>query len=237
MNGARLVHDELVAHGCELLIPDARKVKGLAPLACKTDKSAWTTVDQGADELPDGCPRPVEYVDLAHEPRISAGLAVHRLQAREALLYGRGRDLARETRASTIDDVLGLGCGCVLGGGEQARRAGVVGPAGARCRGAADPGGGRVAGSSRNRQPCQFVVVVDPRVREWLSEAVFVAANVRGAALGVAIAVRGGGAVAIDAGRAAQKDDAGGVERGGRRVSARDARSGWRRAGAWARGG
>jgi transposase len=41
MNGARFVHDELVAHGWEVLIADAQKVKGLAPLACKTDKSAW----------------------------------------------------------------------------------------------------------------------------------------------------------------------------------------------------
>jgi Transposase len=38
MNGARFVHDELVAHGWEVLIADAQKVKGLAPLACKTDK-------------------------------------------------------------------------------------------------------------------------------------------------------------------------------------------------------
>lgn len=36
MNGARFVHDELVAHGWEVLIADAQKVKGLAPLACKT---------------------------------------------------------------------------------------------------------------------------------------------------------------------------------------------------------
>ena len=38
MNGARLVHDELVGHGWEVLVADAQKVKGLAPLACKTDK-------------------------------------------------------------------------------------------------------------------------------------------------------------------------------------------------------
>jgi transposase len=38
MNGARFVHDELVAHGWEVLVADAQKVKGLAPLACKTDK-------------------------------------------------------------------------------------------------------------------------------------------------------------------------------------------------------
>jgi transposase len=38
MNGARFVHDELVSHGWEVLVADAQKVKGLAPLACKTDK-------------------------------------------------------------------------------------------------------------------------------------------------------------------------------------------------------
>jgi transposase len=38
MNGARFVHDELVGHGREVLVADAQKVKGLAPLACKTDK-------------------------------------------------------------------------------------------------------------------------------------------------------------------------------------------------------
>jgi transposase len=38
MNGARFVHDELIAHGWEVLVADAQRVKGLAPLACKTDK-------------------------------------------------------------------------------------------------------------------------------------------------------------------------------------------------------
>jgi transposase len=38
MNGARFVHDELVTRGWEVLIADAQRVKGLAPLACKTDK-------------------------------------------------------------------------------------------------------------------------------------------------------------------------------------------------------
>ncbi len=38
MNGARFVHDELVKHGWDVLVADAQRVKGLAPLACKTDK-------------------------------------------------------------------------------------------------------------------------------------------------------------------------------------------------------
>ena len=38
MNGARFVHDTLEEHGWEVLVADAQKVKGLAPLTCKTDK-------------------------------------------------------------------------------------------------------------------------------------------------------------------------------------------------------
>ena len=38
MTGARFIHDTLEEHGWEVLVADAQKVKGLAPLACKTDK-------------------------------------------------------------------------------------------------------------------------------------------------------------------------------------------------------
>jgi len=38
MSGARFVHDTLEQLGWEVLIADAQKVKGLAPLACKTDR-------------------------------------------------------------------------------------------------------------------------------------------------------------------------------------------------------
>jgi len=38
MNGARFIHDELERLGWEVEIADAQRVKGLAPLACKTDK-------------------------------------------------------------------------------------------------------------------------------------------------------------------------------------------------------
>jgi transposase len=38
MNGARFVHDTLEELGWEVLVADAQKVKGLAPLACKTDR-------------------------------------------------------------------------------------------------------------------------------------------------------------------------------------------------------
>ena len=38
MNGARFVHDTLERCGWEVEIADAQKVKGLAPLAAKTDR-------------------------------------------------------------------------------------------------------------------------------------------------------------------------------------------------------
>ena len=38
MTGARFIHDALEELGWEVLVADAQKVKGLAPLACKTDK-------------------------------------------------------------------------------------------------------------------------------------------------------------------------------------------------------
>jgi transposase len=38
MNGARFVHDQLELLGWQVAIADAQKVRGLAPLACKTDR-------------------------------------------------------------------------------------------------------------------------------------------------------------------------------------------------------
>jgi transposase len=52
MNGARFVHDTLERCGWEVEIADAQKVKGLAPLACKTDKiDAWVLAELSRREL------------------------------------------------------------------------------------------------------------------------------------------------------------------------------------------
>jgi transposase len=46
MNGARFVHDRLELAGWQVEIADAQKVKGLAPLACKTDRiDAWVRAE------------------------------------------------------------------------------------------------------------------------------------------------------------------------------------------------
>src|SRR5713226_9486781 len=52
MNGARFVHDRLELAGWQVEIADAVKVKGLAPLACKTDKiDAWVLAELSRREL------------------------------------------------------------------------------------------------------------------------------------------------------------------------------------------
>ena len=51
MSGARFVHDELELAGWDVRIADAYKAKGLAPLACKTDKSAWAAAPPRSDEM------------------------------------------------------------------------------------------------------------------------------------------------------------------------------------------
>jgi transposase len=52
MNGARFVHDTLERCGWEVLVADAVKVKGLAPLACKTDRiDAWVLAELCRREL------------------------------------------------------------------------------------------------------------------------------------------------------------------------------------------
>ena len=52
MNGARFVHDQLELEGWEVEIADARRVKGLAPLACKTDRiDAWVLAELARRDL------------------------------------------------------------------------------------------------------------------------------------------------------------------------------------------
>jgi transposase len=52
MNGARFVHDTLERRGWEVQVADAVKVKGLAPLACKTDRiDAWVLAELSRREL------------------------------------------------------------------------------------------------------------------------------------------------------------------------------------------
>lgn len=52
MNGARFVHDRLEELGWRVDIADAQKIKGLAPLACKTDRiDAWVLAELSRRDL------------------------------------------------------------------------------------------------------------------------------------------------------------------------------------------
>src|SRR5262245_66445819 len=48
MTGARFVHDQLELAGWDVRIADAQRAKGIAPLACKTDRiDAWVMAELG----------------------------------------------------------------------------------------------------------------------------------------------------------------------------------------------
>jgi transposase len=52
MNGARFVHDTLELAGWDVEIADAQRVKGLAPLTCKTDRiDAWVLAELSRRDL------------------------------------------------------------------------------------------------------------------------------------------------------------------------------------------
>src|SRR5216683_695216 len=52
MSGARFVHDQLELAGWDVRIADAVKVKGLAPLACKTDRiDSWVLAELSRRDL------------------------------------------------------------------------------------------------------------------------------------------------------------------------------------------
>ncbi len=118
MTGARLVHDTLEQEGWEVEIADAQKVKGLAPLACKTDKIdslVLATLSQRdlvpAIWLPD--PRIREERELA---RFRLHLVKHRSMLKHRVhstlvnfgrpcpvhrsLWSRGRGAARTARGA-----------------------------------------------------------------------------------------------------------------------------------------
>jgi transposase len=52
MSGARFVHDQLERHGWDVRVADAVKARGLAPLACKTDRiDCWVLAELARRDL------------------------------------------------------------------------------------------------------------------------------------------------------------------------------------------
>jgi transposase len=148
MTGARFVHDQLELRGWTVEIADAVKVKGFAPLACKTDKiDAWVLAELSRRHL-------VQAIWLP-----SPGVRAHGERARWRLHLVRHRTALKNRIHATL---LAFGHPCpvsdLFGGGRPAaaRRAGAALPVGRRARSRpprAPVTAARVVGSRPPRPP------------------------------------------------------------------------------------
>jgi transposase len=96
MNGARFIHDQLECAGWQVEIADAVKVKGLAPLACKTDRiDAWVLAELARRELVPAIWLPDPAVRAERErARFRLHLVRHRSSLKQrvhALLLAHGK--------------------------------------------------------------------------------------------------------------------------------------------------
>lgn len=87
MNGARFVHDTLERAGWEVEIADAQKVKGLAPLACKTDRiDAWVLAELSRRDLVPAIWLPDPQVRAHRErARFRSHLVHHRVELKNRI--------------------------------------------------------------------------------------------------------------------------------------------------------
>jgi transposase len=106
MTGARIVHDTLEQEGWDVEIADAQKVKGLAPLACKTDKidSKVLAVLSHRDLVPAiWLPEP-----RVREERELARFRLHLVKHKSALKNRVHSTLINFGRACPVTDLFGV---------------------------------------------------------------------------------------------------------------------------------
>jgi transposase len=107
MNGARFVHDQLELGGWEVQIADAQKVKGLAPLACKTDRiDAWVLAELARRELVPAIWLPTPAVRAERE---RARWRLHLVRHRVALKNRVHATLLAFGRPCATSDLFGAG--------------------------------------------------------------------------------------------------------------------------------
>jgi transposase len=107
MNGARFVHDQLELAGWEVQIADAQKVKGLAPLACKTDRiDAWVLAELSRRDLVPAVWLPTPGVRAERE---RARFRLHLVRHRVALKNRVHATLLAFGRPCPTSDLFGLG--------------------------------------------------------------------------------------------------------------------------------
>jgi transposase len=106
MNGARFVRDELELHGWEVQIADALRVKGLAPLACKTDRiDAWVLAELSRRELVPAIWLPDPTVRAERE---RARWRLHLVRHRSSLKQRVHAVLLAHGKPSPVSDLFGV---------------------------------------------------------------------------------------------------------------------------------
>jgi transposase len=106
MTGARFVHDKLEQHGWEVEIADAAKVKGLAPLACKTDRiDAWVLAELSRRELVPAIWLPDPSVRAERE---RARFRLHLVRHRSSLKHRIHATLLTHGTPCPVSDLFGL---------------------------------------------------------------------------------------------------------------------------------
>jgi transposase len=105
MTGARFVHDQLERHGWDVEIADAQKAKGLAPLACKTDRiDAWVLAELSRRQLVPTIWLPDPEVRGARE---RARFRLHLVRQRARLKQRTHQTLVTHGRPCPVSDLFG----------------------------------------------------------------------------------------------------------------------------------
>lgn len=106
MNGARFVHDTLELCGWEVAVADAQRVKGMAPLACKTDRiDAWVLAELARLDLVPAVWLPSPEVRGARE---RARFRLHLVHHRSALKNRIHATLFAFGCSCPVSDLFGL---------------------------------------------------------------------------------------------------------------------------------
>jgi transposase len=106
MNGARFIHDQLELRGWEVEIADAQKVKGLAPLACKTDRiDAWVLAELSRRDLVPAIWLPDPSVRAERE---RARFRLHLVRHRSALKQRVHAVLLAHGKPCPVSDLFGV---------------------------------------------------------------------------------------------------------------------------------
>jgi transposase len=106
MTGARFVHDQLELAGWEVEIADAQKVKGLAPLACKTDRiDAWVLAELSRRDLVPALWLPDPSVRAERE---RARFRLHLVRHRSSLKQRVHATLLTHGKPCPVSDLFGV---------------------------------------------------------------------------------------------------------------------------------